>query len=249
MTFPFTIAIAHAAYRADRRASLATLLLDLTCAGLEAKVFASAQREKSMTWAPPIWAWASQQGCPVAILNDDVRLVPRFGDVLAAMLAAVPGEILSLHAQGPEVSKMADRGHRWVRMCSYTGPGVVLPVGIPAALLKARGGHGAISSQQNDDVFASTWMQKYGKPAYLPLPAIVHHRVDLPSTFPTHDAAPHRQSSVDWKQFRFSRLDLASAKTWTLKDGKLPPWIGNPGKASLSAPGLKPQGNPYRRHF
>ena len=198
----FRIAIAHAAHRPERVASLQPMLAQLRFEGMEPVVFSSWQPEHHTVWARRIWTWAMKQSCPVLVLNDDVHLAPGFVGAVQGLLEAAPGEILSLHAQGPEVQTLLERGERWARLAWPTGPAYIIPDGAMAQQwLAFWDREEAECRHQKEDGVIAQWMKRVGTDTLACLPALVQHRVDVPSTYAGNDACANRQSMVPWSSF------------------------------------------------
>jgi hypothetical protein len=160
-------------------------------------VCASRGREHAALWARRVWEWAA--GWPndhVCILNDDVVLLPGFRERLAALVAAVPDEPISLHCTNPRVLPYAAQGHAWVRSYHYTGPAVVLPPGAAASLCEYTYSlPWSLLSRINEDCVAIHWAWERQRPFWYALPAPLTHDTAVPSTL-GYDNHPHRTPTV-----------------------------------------------------
>lgn len=215
----FRIAIAHASFRPDRVKSLEQMLGQLEDA--DPIVFSSHQPESNMVWAKRIWTWAAQQDCPVLVLNDDLLLPPDFLRIVQTLIAAAPGRILSLHPQGSEMRELAARGERWAQVRRLTGPAYVIPNANMAAEWLTFWGPN--TNGQNEDGAVEAWMLHTRTLACACIPAVVQHRIDIPSTYPGYDTHPDRQTSVPWEHFPHMNLFAWPAAPAPLETYRLPP--------------------------
>ncbi len=214
------IAIAHAAWKEERKSSLSRLIQHVPEG---TPVFASTEPEAATDWARRIWSWvAGREGLDgVAILNDDVDVCPRFADAVLGMVKAAPGEVISLHAVGPDAARLASEGQRWARAYHLTGPGYILNAANARALLAYWGSHPELQYARNvnEDNIASQFAYANQAPFLVALPAIVRHDATVPSTL-GYDHHPMRVTSVPWIE--------SDADLYTWPAPVTPPWIPNP---------------------
>ena len=133
MTIQILIVTA-AEWAPERRPGLARLQAQLP----GAITLASPVREHASVWALRAWRKAAAHDGPTVILNDDVTVCPDFPAVVAAMLAAVPDQVIALHTTIAIAPSLAACGERWVRSYWLTGPGYVFPPGAAARLHRLR---------------------------------------------------------------------------------------------------------------
>lgn len=189
--------IAHAAWRKDRRAALGRLIAQLDpCGDVRVDIIESQGREHAAIWSRRVWETAAENGEHVCILNDDVVLLPGFHARIAALVAAVPDEPLSLHCTNPLAVPLAAQGHAWVRAYHYTGPAVVLPPGAAADLCRfVYDLPWSFLSRTNEDNVANLWAWTRQRPFWYALPAPVTHDTTVPSTL-GYDGHPNRVPTV-----------------------------------------------------
>jgi hypothetical protein len=195
------IVIAHAPWAEGREASLQYMLDRLE--GVEAVVFSSPKREHAFVWAQRIWRWCAHQDAhddPAdwLILNDDLETHPKLLTAVEACVEAVGRDrVLCFHTNAPMAPDLARVGQRWLESYWCTGPAYLLPTGIPARLLAFLEFQGAALWGGNEDAAMMEWMWSERLPAWHSLPALVQHRVEVPSTL-GYDGHPMRQSLVPW---------------------------------------------------
>jgi hypothetical protein len=224
------IGIAHAAWMPDRRASLERLLEKLPA---DTYVQKSETPEHSWGWARRLWTWAAEQdereGVEATVLlNDDLEICDDFPNVVAAMVREVPGEILSLHAQGPAALELCRAGQPWARAYQLTGPAYVFQRGHARALLRYWNTTPDLqnAAEINEDNVASQWAWANQKPMWLALPAPVKHIAAIRSTL-GYDHHALRVTSVPWLEH--PGVDLRDRARWRPRPSRdLTPWIENP---------------------
>jgi hypothetical protein len=224
------IGIAHAAWMPDRKASLERLLEKLPA---DTYVQKSETPEHSWGWARRLWTWAAEQdereGVEATVLlNDDLEICEDFASVVAAMVREVPGEILSLHAQGPAALELCRSGQPWARAYQLTGPAYVFQRGHARALLRYWNTTPDLQSaaEINEDNVASQWAWANQKPMWLALPAPVKHIAAIRSTL-GYDHHALRVTSVPWLEH--PGVEMRSREHWRVRPSRdLTPWIENP---------------------
>jgi glycosyltransferase involved in cell wall biosynthesis len=192
---PFLVAVTHAAYRPERVACLERMRELLPNTPLV--VFESKTPEPCSVWARRLWTWMAEQTRPVLVLQDDINLAPNFLAAVTALIKSAPGNFLNLHEQGPDVKRQADRGERWTASHYPTGPAYIVPNARVARSWLTLWDDNKIL---REDELIALWLQRSKTIAYGCLPALVQHRVDIPSTI-GNDTSPHRQTSVPWTDF------------------------------------------------
>ena len=159
---------------------------------------ASPVREHASVWALRAWRKAAAHDGPTVILNDDVTTCPDFPAVVAALTAAVPDQVISLHTTIAIAPSLAACGERWVRSYWLTGPGYIFPPGAAERLLEwvAQAPRQLVASV-NEDNLAMHWAWHEQRPIWHCIPALVQHDVSVPSTL-GYDEHPGRQTNVPW---------------------------------------------------
>lgn len=226
------IAIAHAAFLDDRKASLDRLLKQLE--NEEVHLFSSAVPEHASVWARRLWEWAAGIDEPVCLLNDDVSVCPNLGLVCEAMSIACnrwPGPI-SLHTSVPEAVLLATQGFRFIRCYWLTGPGYVLRPGDARWMLNWMDQHVDIAKQINEDNVGIHTFYAVQQPILGCIPALVQHDVTVKSTL-GYDNHALRQTPVPWDHPMFNGLELRDVNNWfgnqwSGADPNEAPWIQNP---------------------
>jgi hypothetical protein len=228
------VGIAHAAFQGkSRRHALENILGTFHAARAEKPfVRVSEKPEHSYAYARGLWRWASYQDADVCLLlNDDITIHPHILKVVKAMVEAVPGEILSLHAQGSDAAAALERGCSWIRSYDLTGPANVMTPAQARELaefwedtpdLAGPTGRGVLDI--NEDNVASQWAYAHQRPMWLALPAPVAHDRSIPSTL-GYDHHTLRETSVDWREYR---IEMTSVAWWTPKNKYHVPWMQNP---------------------
>ena len=231
------IGIAHAAFATGRTESLARLLAQIGPQGVTPYVQVSETPEHAQVWARRLWTWAAEEGnngAPAILLNDDVDVSPDLVSRVDAMTDALPGEILSLHCQLPAAKSLSEAGIAWIRSYWLSGPGYVLPPGVPTKLeewISATPAH--ILNKWNEDGYANLWSWGRRRPIFHCLPALVQHRTEIPSTL-GYDKHTLRVAVVDWRHPLF-----AAGLPQVSLDGPAPfienPWMTTEILASIEA--------------
>lgn len=203
--------IVHAAWYEERKRTLARLLEQVP----SAVVLSSLRPEHSSAWARRAWELAEDWDAPVAIINDDVFVCPDFATECDRIHAAAPERVVSLHTSLPQASMIPGS---WVRTYWLTGPGYILPRGVPKQLLdywsKLPRAFGP-----NEDNVAVSWAWEKQEPFWSCIPAVVKHDTDTKSTL-GYDGHPMRVCPVSWE-------DRPGPIDWTA-GVEAPPFVENP---------------------
>jgi hypothetical protein len=179
------------------------------------------------------WRWSLEEtDCTHHLfLTDDLYLAPRFLACLRAMVDARPHDVIGLLANHPRAIELYDAGERWYRTSSWVvGPAYLMP----RAHLRRfhrwwsdipRAPEGVASNQYppgrwreywNDDCAINEWVMRHGPgTAYHPLPTIVEHRGDLPSTCGHGDKTSRQRVSWRQKQWWVDDATVPSGWRWT----------------------------------
>ncbi len=189
------VAIAHAAWAPGRTESLARLRSELQDVPA---IFRSEVREPAVVWARRVWEWVADQAGPVAVLNDDVHVCPRFLDAASSVADAALAELVSLHVQAPGAAPIAAAGGRWARCYWLTGPAYLLWPETARSLLDFWAAlPWSVASSINEDNVAIAWAWQHQRPILHTLPALTCHDTAVPSSL-GYDDHPHRVPSVPW---------------------------------------------------
>lgn len=154
------------------------------------------------------WEWSLESGASHCLfMTDDLHLAPGFYDILLAMVTARPEAIIGLlsnHPKGPSLWAEGHRGYRcnsWVVGPAYLVPRIHLEPFV--AWYKALRDDGEAGGRRwyNDDSALNDWNTNHGPGAsWHPLPTIVEHRADLPSTVGHGDK--YSRERVSWRAVR-----------------------------------------------
>lgn len=222
----FSLVIHHSPWREDRVVCLREMLLELTplAQGVAFLLNDTDHRARDwqdakVDWALDGWRWsafahrkAHEAGAPRhashhVFLTDDLRIMPGFWPALRAMVAAAPSSPIGLLCNSPKAVRLFSEGRHWYASNSWiTGPAYVLPHELLVAFLawfeslpdgRERGHKG----YENDDSNLNEWISTRGPARTLhPLPTIVEHRGDLPSTVGHGDSTSRER--VSWRASR-----------------------------------------------
>ena len=211
------IIVTAAGWYDERKKTLGRLLEQIP----EATVLTSRRPEHSSVWARRAWELAEEWNEPTVILNDDVFVCPDFLNVCERVVAAAPGRTISLHTSLPQAAQASGS---WVRSYWLTGPGYILPRGVPTQLLdywsKLPPRYGP-----NEDNVAIQWAWERQEPFWSTVPAIVKHDTATSSTL-GYDDHKLRTCSVSWED---------RPGPWNWSDGAAaPPFIENPWANSVA---------------
>jgi hypothetical protein len=216
------IGIAHAAFAEGRRWGLERLVGQLKEQGVEPYVQVSETPEHAQVWARRLWAWAATQNAPAILLNDDVTVSPDLVSRVDEMTDVLPDELISLHCQLPAAKSLAEAGVTWLRSYWTSGPGYVLPPGVPAKLEDwISHTPSTILGKWNEDGYCNMFSFSRRRPQFHCLPALVQHDCDIPSTL-GYDKHTLRVATVDWADPLF-----ASGLPQVRLDGPAP-FVDNP---------------------
>jgi hypothetical protein len=216
------VGVAHAAFARERsglNGSLARLLDDLEKGGTHPTsviLTTSYKLEHASVWAPRLHrALLETDGEVFALLNDDVRVCPRFVEVVGALAEAAPGEPISLHTTHREVTreKLGPSPARWMRSWWMTGPAQLWPRLRLEQLVAWYERRKEFADAANEDNCAIQFAyEQLCRPILGCIPAVAKHDVSVPSLlgFDDHlDRVPH----VTWESFPWP-ADLTKAAWW-----------------------------------
>jgi hypothetical protein len=182
------ILIAHAAFLSERIEHVTKMLTAIPTA----EVVPSPERVHARVWFRRVLDVAGDE--PFCMLSDDVDVAPHFAEHLDAISKAAPGRLVALHATAPVAPSLVMCGERWLTSYWMTGPGMIIPD--PKALREwLDAAPSWIWHSQNEDGVLNQYAWHTGEPVLHCLPAIVKHRVELPSTL-GYDHHPLRVTNV-----------------------------------------------------
>lgn len=190
------IFIAHAAWAADRKPSLARLLEQVP----GAIVVASEVKEHSNVWALRLWRKAYEVSKPgewCVFLNDDVTVAP--DHEIERMTEYVTGDCVSLATIQKEARAAYDAGACFLASYSATGPGYAIKREALGELIEfyATKLTDGMKMRMNEDEAMAHWAWARQRPFWQCIPALVAHDVAIKSTL-GYDNHPMRVASVLW---------------------------------------------------
>jgi hypothetical protein len=200
--------VCHCAWAPEREAPLRRIMKQIP----DVQVLVSEKREHAYVWARRAWREIGLGGEPTVLLNDDVLLHPEFAEICEAMVAALPGELLSLHANMPGAVDAAKAGHHWARCYWYTGPGVILWPETARALLEWDAPFEYVS-RVNEDVVAIMHAWEAQHPVYCAIPAPLMQDTLISSTL-GYDGHANRTPTVPWTTHTPDGADLTDPAYW-----------------------------------
>jgi hypothetical protein len=202
--------VAHCAWSQERYASVNRMLKELP----EATTCSSERPEHAYTWARRVWRFIADDDEATVLLNDDVLLHPEFAEICRAMVAALPGELISLHSNMPGAVEAAKSGHHWCRCYWYTGPGVIVPPAVAQELVEFWDNlPWGYATRVNEDVVAILRAWEKQHPIYCAIPAPLIHDTLTSSTLGYNEHA-NRTPTVPWTEFTPDGADLISPDYW-----------------------------------
>ncbi len=204
------ILVAHAAWSPGRAESLARLVKTVD----PDVIFRSRTKEPVHVFAKRVWEDIARNGDAI-YLEDDVIAHPQIRKIVQAQAKALPYDaFISLHASYPDVRIHAEAGHNWVRSFYMTGPAHFFTQAKAQAFLKwvdeCPQGWAKVSY---GDGLACYWLYWIHEPAWLSLPAIVRHDVQIKSTF-GHDGIPNRTTLAPWDDDMYANARLTDPAYW-----------------------------------
>jgi hypothetical protein len=152
------------------------------------------------------WRWAVQQPTNYhAFATDDLELVPRFWEVLDAILEVVPNDVIGLLSNHPEAPALAAEHHRFYATNSWVvGPMYVIPHFMLTELLQWPGtlGFDAQYLGWSDDATINGWVRHAGPGRALhPLPTPIEHDPEgLMSTWGRGGGDEYSRERVSWRK-------------------------------------------------
>ena len=131
-------------------------------------------------------------------LQDDVIVDGQFWPNLRAMLAAVPDQIIGLESVHQASQMLYEAGHNWYTTNDgLIGVGYVIPRDVLRMFLEWRAtmlrpeGYKHVSEDTLIDMFCLST----GRKVWHPIPTIIDHDTDLPSTY-GNDSHTHRRPAM-----------------------------------------------------
>jgi hypothetical protein len=237
----FSLSIDHTPWIASRRENLASMLMDLLplangipylCNDDDYHGFQWVDIKD--TWALKKWRWHIAQGADHAVmLSDDVAVMPRFWDVLGAMVSSAPNSSIGLMSNHPDGPAMLAGGHHWYRCNAWlVGPAIVMPTPMLAEFVswyedwypRLPRGRDAEGFQEwyHDDSSINEWINRRGPRESLhPLPAPIEHQLGLGRSHDTNPFPKYAAEAISWKREwhdnprTFSEIDRSFADRMT----------------------------------
>lgn len=163
-----------------------------------------------------MWRWGVSQPVTHGVyLQDDLRVHPRFWDVVEAMVRAVPNHVISLISNHPLSNTARSAGHAWFRMCETLGSGYIVPTALMGAFLAwadrlSQGEAAALC----EDYTLSRWQYETGRRSWCPVPTVIQTIDDVETTNPAI-SYPFRRSYITWEDPRVQHIDLTTIQYWT----------------------------------
>lgn len=141
-------------------------------------------------------------------LDDDAILAPRFCEILRAMTAGNPDNVISLHSVHPRGPEMAAKGHRWYSTHAWlVGVGYVFPRALLEKFVDWRDGQPwGFIRKFGHDALINEWHGHTRRNVYHPVPTILQHDLSVPSTMGAEPDEPHRLSTVTWENYEIEQL-------------------------------------------
>jgi hypothetical protein len=196
----FSLGIPHCPWKPERVLSLSRLVTQLGLrGGVTSRLFTD--RAPNWQWSSDMWRWAAESGASHFVsLQDDAIVSPRFWIELTAMVEVYPNAVIGLESVHPQCTEALERGDRMITTSDgLIGVGYVVPVPKLRRFLEWRGNliKGAVESI-TEDTLLCVWCISTGERIYHPVPTIIDHDTDIPSTY-DNDAHKHRRPLVTWR--------------------------------------------------
>lgn len=214
MTPTFAVGVPHTPWNVDRVVSLGQLAATLKTWDLENfQLFE--EQESYVEWSKKLWEWGlTRDTTHLLQLQDDVIAAPNFWPAINAMVEAVPDKIIGLQGAHPINRTLARDGHRWARSHAWmVGVGYIIPRSDLEELVKFRGIFDGIAHEKTEDEFIAWFCTETGRDVWHPIPTIIDHDTELPSTYAHlgNDKHEFRRPTVTWREFgedEITRLDF-----------------------------------------
>lgn len=210
----FSLSIAHTPWIDARVTNLREMLLDLLPLSRDIPFMlhdtdyrGRAWEAVKVEWALKAWRWHLDQAVShCVLLSDDLRVMPRFWDVLEHMVAAAPRNPLGLMSNHPEGPRLFEQGKHWYRTRAWlVGPAIVFPRDLLGhfvtwyepwieSLPRGEDRYG-FREFFHDDSSMNEWCHRNGRDALHPLPAPIEHQLYLGRS---HDAKPFPRHAAEW---------------------------------------------------
>lgn len=228
-----SLVISHTPWRPERVTCLRKMLHELVPLSRGIPFFLNDEDHRGkdwqggakMAWMLAQWTWSARQSVQWCVFaTDDLALAPRFLDILAAMLEAVPDKPIGLLSNAPRAPELADAGHRWYRTGSWiVGPMYVLPAPMLRDFLRWYEGlpigEKIGPASWNDDNAINQWVSSHGPgESYHPLPTPIEHDSDgdLPSTVGHGDQ--YSRERVSWRRVQHPASGLKIPRPTPIDD-------------------------------
>ncbi len=209
----FSLVINHTPWNAARVACLKAMRAELRChtgqcgsALINATDYRGTDWQVSkVAWALAQWEWSARQdgASHHVFMTDDLHLAPHFWECLSAMCEANPLRVIGLLNNHWDAPRVASEGRHAYRCNSWlVGPAYVLPhQHLVDFLAWFKGLTFEEQKHANDDSSINEWVTHHGPgESWHPLPTIVEHRFDLPSTVGHGDK--YSRERMSWRAIR-----------------------------------------------
>jgi hypothetical protein len=150
-------------------------------------------------WSGQMWRWGVETGATHFLtLQDDAMVAPNFWPALRGMVEAAPDRVIGL--ESVHQLSLACPGRWYTTSEGLIGVGYVVPVPMLRSFLEWRSGSlckGGIESV-TEDTLICTWALVTGHRIWHPMPTIIDHDTEIPSTY-GNDGHTHRRPLVTWR--------------------------------------------------
>jgi hypothetical protein len=227
----FSLSISHTPWRPDRVVALREMMMVLTPLAHGIPFFLNDVdyrgkdwQQAKVTWALDQWRWhLSTSATHHVLMTDDLAIAPGFWMALDAMVTACPNGAIGLLSNHPAGPRLVAEGYRWYRCgCWIVGPAYVVPRETLDGFVKwyealPDGPHNqeGTKAYRNDDSSLNEFLSQTRRNSYHPLPTIVEHRGDLPSTVGHGDK--YSRERLSWRQVQKTYDDPAEPKGFAWK--------------------------------
>jgi hypothetical protein len=235
----------HTPWVADRAKALRGMLIEIAplACGIPYWIHDTDYRDRpwqlggKLAWMCAQWEWAlsttgeQAHATHVMFCTDDLHLVPRFVDVVSALVEAVPDFPIGLLSNHPKAPELAAESWRVYATNSWiTGPGMILPRHMLRSFYEWFSQLPMSSKlgpeSWNEDSVINQWITSHGPGRTIhTLPGLIEHRGDLKSTVGHGDR--YSRERLSWRSRRSVR-DLEG-------DGGGFYWAEEPHKSDIDA--------------
>ena len=214
----FALALPHTPWIPERVESFARLKKHIFEPDTPSITRVFLDREPNRVWAQKMWRWAvTTNATHLVQIQDDVIVAPDFWGKLRAMVETVPDQVIGLEQAHPMGPELARHGHRWCRSRAWlVGVAWVWPLskdllcGLPRFLAWCDAFPEKVEAHNEDDL-VNVWATETGVDIWHPIPTIIDHDTDVPSTY-GHEGHKNRRPTVLWHEYESAAM--ATAQFW-----------------------------------